>query len=106
MNRSTGALWFWALTSLLMPGSQACAEPAHSPWPGGIAIVDVGSADQPPPNASFNDKPLLLMMRGGRWRAVVGIPLDTTSDVMSIRVGDDDRAIDLVARAYREQHSP
>ena len=103
MNRPIGALWSWALVSFLMPGVQAYAEPTHSPWPGGIAIVDVGSADQPPPNASFNDKPLLLMMRDGRWRVVVGIPLDTDSDTLSIHVGDDDRRIDLLPRAYREQ---
>jgi len=103
MNRPIGVLWCWVLSSLLTPSSPAYAEPAHSPWPGGIAIVDIGSADQPPPNASFNDKPVLMMRRDGRWHAVVGIPLDTASDAMSIRVGDNDMAIDLVPRAYREQ---
>ncbi len=91
------------LSIALMHGSVALAAAAHSPWPGGIAIVDVGSADQPPPVASFNDTPLLVMMRDDRWHAVVGIPLDTASDALSIRVGNEDRAIDLIPRTYREQ---
>lgn len=103
MNRAIGALWCGALLSLLMPSGQVWAEAVHSPWPGGIAIVDVGSADQPPPVVSFKDKPLLMMLRDGRWYAVAGIPLDTASDAMSIRVGNEDRAIGLVPRAYREQ---
>lgn len=103
MIRLIGTLWSWALVLSLMPGTQTYAEAVHSPWPGGIAIVDVGSADQPPPSASFNGEPLLLLTRDGRWHVAVGIPLDTDSDALSIRVGDDDRAIELVPRAYREQ---
>ena len=87
----------------LLHSSPVFAKPAHSPWPGGIAIVDIGNADQPPPVASFNDAPLLVMMRDDRWHAVVGIPLDTASDTLSIRVGDEDLAIDLKPRTYKEQ---
>ena len=88
---------------LLLQSYAALAEPQHSPWPGGVAIIDVGSADQPPPAASFNDKPLLVMMQDGRWHAVAGIPLDTPPEVITIQVGDDARAIQLESRAYREQ---
>ena len=93
----------WALVSSVMLAEIAYAVPEHSPWPGGIAIVDVGSADLPPPLASFQDKPLLMMTRGNRWHAVVGIPLDTHSGGLSIRVGDNDISIDIVPHAYREQ---
>lgn len=91
------------MLSLLMLAGPAFATPEHSPWPGGIAIVDVGSADQPPPVASFNDKPLLVMKQDDRWHAVVGIPLDTKPGGLSIQVGDRDIAIDIVEHAYREQ---
>ena len=93
----------WALLLPVMLADMAHAVPEHSPWPGGIAIVDVGSADLPAPLVSFQDKPLLMMARDNRWQAVVGIPLDTKSDGLSIRVGDNDISIEIVPHAYREQ---
>ena len=91
---------FLFLAALL---SLAHAAPVNSPWPGGIAIIDIGNADQPPPVASFDDKPLLVMNNDDRWQAVVGIPLDTTPGKLSIRVGDRDVAVDVVEHSYREQ---
>ena len=92
-----------ALLSFVLLTAVANAAPEHSPWPGGIAIIDVGRADQPPPAVSFNDTPVLVMNNNDRWQAVVGIPLDTGPDGLSIRVGDSDVAIDVVPHAYREQ---
>jgi len=92
-----------ATLSLMLLTGPVFAAPEHSPWPGGIAIIDVGRDDQPPPVVSFNDKPVLVMNNGDGWQAVVGIPLDTTTDELSIRVGEDDVAIDIVAHTYREQ---
>ncbi len=44
------------------------------------------------------------MLKDDRWHAVVGIPLDTTADDLTIRVGDSDVAVDIVqSRSYREQ---
>ncbi len=103
MTERLAALLSWASMSLAMLSGPAYAAPEHSPWPGGIAIVDVGRADQPPPAVSFNDKPLLVMNNNDRWQAVVGIPLDTGSDGLSIQVGDSNIAIDVVPHAYREQ---
>lgn len=93
----------FVVLAFILQSYAALAAPQHSPWPGGVAIIDVGSAHLPPPAASFNDLPLLVMMRDGRWHAVVGIPLDTPPEVITIRVGDDERAIELEPRAYREQ---
>lgn len=81
----------------------ARAAPAHSPWPGGIAIVDIGAADQPPPVASFDNKPLLVMNKDDRWQAVVGVPLDTPPGALSISVGGRDVAVDVVEHSYPEQ---
>ncbi|MCP5093861.1 MAG: M23 family metallopeptidase [Gammaproteobacteria bacterium] len=81
----------------------AHAAPAHSPWPGGIAIIDIGDADQPPPAATFGNKPLLVMNNDDRWQAVVGIPLDTAPGTLSLRVGNRDIAVDVVEHGYREQ---
>lgn len=92
-----------ALIILAILSSQAVAAPEHSPWPGGIAIVELGSAEQPAPTATFNDKPVLVIQQAGRWHAVVGIPLDTTPDGLSIRVGTHDITVEIIERSYREQ---
>ena len=81
----------------------AVAAPEHSPWPGGIAIIDVGDAQEPPPVAMFGDRPVLMMARDERWHAVVGIPLDTKEEFLGLRVNDEDVRVELIAREYREQ---
>ena len=103
MTRRILLLLCWTLASAPVLVEMAHALPQHSPWPGGVAIVDVGSANEPQPPVAFDDKPLLVMSDNGRWHAVVGIPLDTKPGALSIRVGDHDRVIDIVPHAYREQ---
>ena len=103
MTRRILLLLCWTLASAPVLVEMAYALPQHSPWPGGVAIVDVGSANEPQPPVAFDDKPLLVMSDNGRWHAVVGIPLDTKPGALSIRVGDHDRVIDIVPHAYREQ---
>ena len=102
MTRRFVTLLFTALLlqSALLAASQAAPE--HSPWPGGIAIVDVGSGARPPA-VTMHDRPVLVMARKDRWHAVVGIPLDTTEETLTLRVADEDVVIELASRAYREQ---
>lgn len=88
---------------LLAQSAASHAAPAHSPWPGGIAIVDIGSANEPPPAVTFRDRAVMVMARDSRWHAVLGIPLDASADELTIRVADDDLAIELTERTYREQ---
>ncbi len=80
--------------------SHAAAE--HSPWPGGIAIVDIGSGAEPP-IVTLRDRPVMVMARDERWHAIVGIPLDASGETLTLRVADEDVVIELVSRAYREQ---
>ncbi len=101
MNKRVALLLYLLPLSLAM--RFAFAAPEHSPWPGGIAIIDVGPGDEPPPAVTYENKPLLVMNQNARWHAVVGIPLDTTPDGLSIRVGDSEVLIDVVERTYREQ---
>lgn len=82
--------------------SMAQAAPKHSPWPGGIAIVDVGGGAEPP-EVTLGARPVMIMAREERWHAVVGIPLDTSTETLTLRVADKDVEIDLESRAYREQ---
>ena len=87
----------------LLLASLAWAAPENSPRPGGIAIVDVGPADQPPPSASLGDKPVLVMRDGDRWQAVVGVPLDTEPGQLTIHLGGYPLSVAIGDHAYAEQ---
>lgn len=103
MTKRRPVLFSCPVVVLAIALNLAYAAPAHSPWPGGIAIIDIGDAAQPPPAASFGNKPLLVMNNDDRWQAVVGIPLDTAPGILSLRVGNRDIAVDVVEHGYREQ---
>ena len=64
---------------LVIAGGASAANAAiqHAPWPGGIAVIELGPAAAPAPAATFNDTPVLVMKRSQQWHAVVGLPLDT-----------------------------
>ena len=49
--------------------------PQHLAVPGGVAIVDVPELDGGAPHATFNDRRVMVLPEGGRYVAVVGIPL-------------------------------
>ena len=88
---------------LLLLASAALAAPEHSPWPGGIAVVDVGPAHEAAPEVIFDDRPVLVMQRDDKWQAIVGVPLDYEADRLTLRARSDELAIDVVEHAYREQ---
>ncbi|MBT8099495.1 MAG: peptidoglycan DD-metalloendopeptidase family protein [Gammaproteobacteria bacterium] len=71
--------------------------------PGGIAILDLGDATEPPPDVRYGDKPALLYEQDGRLKAAIGLPLDLKPGKVTVKVGNDDREIDVSAHAYREQ---
>ncbi len=88
---------------LLLFPALALAAPEHSPWPGGIAVVDVGPATGSPPSVYFGDRPVLVMQREARWQAVVGIPLDLSEEQLVLRADEGSLTVDVVDHAYREQ---
>ena len=101
MIRSSAAL-------LLLPGIlvaiTAAAAPDHSPWPGGIAVIDVGPAEAPRPMVEFDERRVLVTKDGDRWIAAVGIPLDAPTGELSIRVNTArDVAYEVSDHAYEEQ---
>jgi murein DD-endopeptidase MepM/ murein hydrolase activator NlpD len=87
----------------LLIGGIAAAAPENSTRPGGVAIVDLGSVEQAAPAASFDDKRVLVMRDGDRWKAVVGIPLDTESGSLTVSVGEDKVTVPIIEHAYAEQ---
>ena len=87
----------------LLIANLAWAAPEHTPRPGGVALIDVGPADQLAPAAYLHDKPVLVMRDGDRWRAVVGVPLDTAPGQLVIRLGEYQLTIPIGEHAYAEQ---
>ena len=75
------------ILGLLLAG-QALALPRHSPVPGGVAVIDLGPAGTTRPNARWNEQPLAVVATGGRWLALLGIPLDTLPAPLEVVVSD------------------
>jgi murein DD-endopeptidase MepM/ murein hydrolase activator NlpD len=46
----------------------------NKPVPGGVAVIDLGSAGQAP-SATYDGKPVLVVKEQDTWRAIVGLPL-------------------------------
>lgn len=91
-------------TLLLSVSAFANAVPDHAPWPGGIAVIDVGPAEAPRPIVEFGEQRVLVAKRGDRWMAAIGIPLDTPAGEASVRVNTArDVTFEVNEHAYREQ---
>lgn len=82
----------------------AIAETTHSPWPGGVAVLDLGTAEQAKPTASFGDKRILVFSNSARWYAAVGLPLDIEPGNASISIADGRRVVfNVQQNEYGEQ---
>jgi len=88
---------------LLLVCANACADEAA--WPGGIAFIDLGPAEGTTPEIEYNGKRVLVTRDDGRWRAAVGVPLDTPAGTAAVTMADGtQRRFDVAEHAYREQH--
>ncbi|WP_354671201.1 peptidoglycan DD-metalloendopeptidase family protein [Thiohalobacter sp. IOR34] len=70
---------------MLWLGAAGAALPAADPVPGGLAVLPLGKQDARP-QARYHGRPLLTVREGGRWYALVGIPLATTPGVQRIEL--------------------
>jgi murein DD-endopeptidase MepM/ murein hydrolase activator NlpD len=95
-----------ALGGLLLAAS-VHALPKNTPVPGGVAVVDIGAASEPAPKAQMGEQPLAVVAEGGRWYALVGLPLDTLPGEVQIRVISRSTASDIAVpvrpKNYPEQ---
>lgn len=83
----------------------AATSAQTSSWPGGIANLELGPADGPPPVVEFNGKRVLVLNDEGNWRAMIGVPLSAEPGRASITFADGKMmsfAVD--AHAYLEEH--
>ena len=90
-----------AALSLLFLALNALADGSR---PGGIALLELGAADGPPPVVEYDGKRVLVFRDAERWRAAVGIPLDAEPGRATLRLGGDIvLSFDVAAHAYAEQ---
>ncbi|MDH5446417.1 MAG: peptidoglycan DD-metalloendopeptidase family protein [Gammaproteobacteria bacterium] len=65
----------------------AQALPRHNPVPGGIAVVDLKTNSEKPPEVQFLKRRVMVVKgKNGNWHAVVGIPLTLKKGQRSITV--------------------
>ncbi|WP_277963268.1 peptidoglycan DD-metalloendopeptidase family protein [Pseudomonas sp. RIT-To-2] len=76
----------------------------NKPVPGGVAVIDLGTAAQAP-KAFFDGKPVLVVREQQNWRAIVGLPLTQKPGAARITTGDQ-RSLGFVvgSKHYPEQH--
>jgi murein DD-endopeptidase MepM/ murein hydrolase activator NlpD len=77
----------WSLLLGLLLAGSALALPQHAPVPGGVAVIDLGSASTEQPVARWNEQPLAVVADKGRWFALLGIPLDSLPAPLEITFG-------------------
>lgn len=85
----------------------AQALPKDAPVPGGVAVIDLGSASQAAPTARWGEQALAVVRDNGRWLALLGIPLDTLPGELEIAVANGAattlRHVNIGIRNYPEQ---
>ncbi len=90
----------FSLLLLVASGTSA----SESTWPGGIAVIDLGTAQGDAPVAKFNGKRVLVMNDAGQWRAVVGVPLGAKTGTASLTLPDGTSiAFTIEEHTYPEQ---
>lgn len=104
--RFLAALW---LASAIVPAG-AGTLPTDSRVPGGIAVLDLGEAAEPPGAVFFGAYRAPVLRDGGFWKAVVGLPLATAPGPQVARLvtpSTDDTDVELrfevAPKAYAEQ---
>jgi hypothetical protein len=91
------------LSLMLFCGAAATAE--DRAWPGGVAFMDLGPAEGAAPAVEYGGKRVLVMNDDGRWRAAIGVPLDSPPGTATIALADGSTLSFAVAEhAYPEQH--
>ncbi len=101
-------LGWWCGWLLLFSGMAPATElPRSSPVPGGVAIVELPSKGGQSPEAWYRGKRVMVVRRGERWYAVIGIPLGAKPGKHNVEVKGGKRkkvSFTVTKKRYREQH--
>ena len=92
----------------LVPRALAIELPEPAPVPGGVALVELPASD-PPPRATFNGKPVMVLANGSAYTAVVGLPLATKPGTHWLTLQDASgktikRRFTVAEKTYQSQH--
>ena len=104
-----GSLLALAFCASIAPvAAHATDLPRENRVPGGVAILDLGSAESRPGDVIFNGYRAPVLQAGSGWVALVGIPLDTKPGPHSAEfrpTTGDARALEftVVDKKYDEQ---
>jgi murein DD-endopeptidase MepM/ murein hydrolase activator NlpD len=93
---------------LAMAMTAVAALPQQERVPGGVALIETGSAAKPAPVVTYGGKRVLTVADHGHWIAVLGLPLSTKPGVVAIDVKAADgtqgpRRVRIVDKKYVEQ---
>lgn len=94
------------LIPLLLLAQTALGDwlPDHTPVPGGVAVIDLGSAADPAPaTVTYDGTPVMVRASGDRWKAVVGISLDTEPGMHALAAGRRSVQFRIRDTQYEEQ---
>jgi murein DD-endopeptidase MepM/ murein hydrolase activator NlpD len=98
---------FLAGAVLLASSLGVAALPQHAPVPGGIAVIDLGTATIAAPTARWGEQPVAVVRDKGHWFALLGIPLDTLPGELEIRISagatTSSRQVVVQIKNYPEQ---
>jgi murein DD-endopeptidase MepM/ murein hydrolase activator NlpD len=100
------AQWLLSLIILISPTS-LLALPKANPVPGGLAIISLGSVQQPQPQAYFQNNPVTVLAHQGQWTAFVGLPLELEPTPQVLQVRNNSQVLpfsfQVFPKAYRTQ---
>lgn len=105
MKRAMTCLTFLAMCGVCPAWA---ALPRASAVPGGVAIVDVGAANEAEPRVRFGGHQVLTVVDGDRRKAVIGIGLSTRPGRYEVEIIDERTParttdIQVMAKKYVEQ---
>jgi murein DD-endopeptidase MepM/ murein hydrolase activator NlpD len=96
------------LTALLPLAAVQAALPHQELVPGGVALIETGSAARPAPVVTYGGKRVLTVADQGKWIAVLGLPLSTKPGVVAVDIKAADgmhnvRRVKVADKKYVEQ---
>ncbi len=91
------------LVALPAPADAESLLPREERVPGGVALLDVGNAEQAMPTVTYTGKPVLVVAQAERWLAVVGLPLSAAVGSHDLTVDGQPLAFSVTDKAYATQ---
>jgi murein DD-endopeptidase MepM/ murein hydrolase activator NlpD len=76
-------------TLLAATASPSLELPASTLVPGGLAVLALDADSAEAPEVRYHDRRVMVLSDGGKWLALVGIPLSAEPGRHTVRIGND-----------------